>query len=91
MVLPYFIGPAIVGWQIYNWLRTAQWQSIDVSDGLKFIGIPHPTFGWPGLQKISDALLQSPLSIFVFAIYLAAFLTLMVYLEGAAKKKHAAK
>jgi hypothetical protein len=89
VVLPVLIRPAIVCRQVFNWLRTAKWQPISVSDALDFSGIPHPTFGWLGLQKMSDAILDWPLSIFAFVVWLTAFCFWLAYFDEAAKKKRA--
>jgi hypothetical protein len=89
LVLPVLIGPGIVVWQVYTWLRTAKWQPVAVSDALTLLGTPYPSFDWLGLQKITDALLDWPLSVFAFAIWLVAIVILMIFIEEAAKKKRA--
>ncbi len=89
LVLPVLIGPSIVAWQVYTWLQTAKWQPVAVSDALNFFRIPHPGFDWLGVQKIADAVLDWPLSVFAFVIWLVAIVILMIFIEEAAKKKRA--
>jgi hypothetical protein len=62
---------------------------VAVSDALNFFRIPHPGFDWLGLQKIADTVLDWPLSVFTFVIWLVAIVILMILIEEAAKKKRA--
>jgi hypothetical protein len=88
LALPVLIGPGILLWQIYNWLRTAQWRPVPVSDAPAFFEIPYPHFDWLGFQKIADAVLDWPLSIVAFAAWMAAIVFTMAFIEEMAKKKN---
>lgn len=49
----------ILGWEVYIWLREAQWPEFSVGDALAWIGIT-PSFvsieGWVGVSKIVNAI-----------------------------------
>jgi hypothetical protein len=87
LVLPIFIGPAIVVWQIFNWLQTANWKPIAVFDALTYFEIPLPRFQWLGLQKIADIVLDWPLSIVVFVLWIALIVFTIAIIEDRAKRK----
>src|SRR5229473_2548021 len=87
LAVPVLIGPGIVLWQVYTWLRTAKWPPLAVSDALTFFGIPYPSFEWLGFQKIADTVLDWPLSLFAFVLWLVTIVTLMILIEEMAKKK----
>ena len=87
LALPVLIGPGIVLWQIYTWLRTAKWRPVTVSNALTFFEIPYPRFEWLGFQKIADTVLDWPLSIVAFVLWLAAIVFAIAFIEDMAKKK----
>ncbi len=49
----------VLGWEVYLWLREAQWPELSVGDALAWIGIT-PSFvsieGWVGVSKIVNAI-----------------------------------
>src|SRR5262245_24164030 len=71
LACPVFIGPGIVVFQVIEWLRTGKWHPVPVSAGLDYLGIAHPTMSWIGAQKVIDFILDFPLSVVVFGLYIA--------------------
>jgi hypothetical protein len=87
LALPIFVGPGLVVWQIFNWLQTAKWKPIAVSDALTYFGMPLPHLRWLGLQKISDMVLDWPLSIVVFALWIALIIFTIAIVGNRAERK----
>lgn len=87
LALPILIGPGIVGWQIFNWLQTAKWKPIAASDALTYFEIPLPRFQWLGLQKIADMVLDWPLSVVAFVLWIALMIFTIAIIEDRAKRK----
>jgi hypothetical protein len=87
LALPVFIGPGIVVWQIYTWLQTAKWRPVPVSDALTLFEIPHPRFDWLGLQKIADWVLDLPLSVTAFLVWMTTIVFSIAFIEEARKKQ----
>jgi hypothetical protein len=85
--LPVLIGPGIVVWQIYTWLQTAKWRLVPVSDALIFFGIPQPRFDWLGLQKIADWVLDLPLSVTAFVVWMAIIVFGIAFVEEVRRKQ----
>jgi hypothetical protein len=69
------LGPAIVAWQAYSWLRTGIWTPIPASRMFNYFGWPIPHTSWLGLQSIIDWLFNIPASLVVF---LTSFLFIVV-------------
>lgn len=87
LALPVLVGPGIVAWQTYTWLRTAKWRPVPVADALTFLNIPYPRFDWLGLQKLTDTVLDWPLSVVAFALWFAAMVGMFVFIEDRAMKR----
>jgi hypothetical protein len=81
LALPVLFGPGIVVWQIITWLRTARWKPVPVADVLAFFDIPYPRFQWLGIQKITDSVLDLPLSVASFAVWIMVFVSALVFSE----------
>jgi hypothetical protein len=79
LMLGWILTPlAIVGWQIYGYLRHAIWQPLSVLDTLLFINVKwaeNPT-DWIGLHHVLEL---TPLSVGI--IILSAFIYLVVKLQ----------
>src|SRR5689334_8714371 len=69
-VLALLVTPAILTYQIYYWLRWGDWQSIAMSDALRWAGAGEPHFAWAGVQKISDLVMALPFSAAWFFVVL---------------------
>jgi hypothetical protein len=65
--LTFLIGPGILLWQTYVWLRYGYWQPVPVYDAFTFFGVAPPSSTWIGVQQIIDQMLDWPLSIVSFA------------------------
>jgi hypothetical protein len=87
LALPILIGPGIVVWQVFNWLQTAKWKPIAVSDTLTYFEIPLPRLQWLGLQKIADMVLDWPLSVVVFVLWIALIVFTIAIIEERSKRK----
>lgn len=57
----------IVGWQVFQWLRTGVWIPIPISEGFAYLGIDltwvYMPADWQGLAKVVQWLLEIPLAI----------------------------
>jgi hypothetical protein len=62
------IGPAILAWQGYGWLRTGIWTALPISKTFAYFEWPMPSTGWLGLQKIIDSIFDIPTSVAVFVL-----------------------
>jgi hypothetical protein len=62
------IGPAILAWQGYSWLRTGIWTVLPVSKTFQCFEWPLPSTSWLGLQKIFDWIFDIPTSLAVFVL-----------------------
>jgi hypothetical protein len=87
IALPVFIGPGIVGWQIIHWLQTAKWMPLSIADALTYFDVPLPRFNWLGFQKITDSLLDLPLSLTAFLVWILAFVCILAVIEEQRKKR----
>jgi hypothetical protein len=73
-----FIGPAILAWQTFSWLRTGIWTALPISTTCRYFELPMPTTRWLGLQKIIDWMFDIPTSFAVFALTLVISMILVV-------------
>jgi hypothetical protein len=64
------IGPAILGWQTYGWLRTGVWTALPISKTFTYFEWPVPSTSWLGLQKMLDWVFDIPTSLAAFLISL---------------------
>jgi hypothetical protein len=62
------IGPAILAWQGYSWLRTGIWTALPISKAFQYFEWPIPSTSWLGLQKIIDWIFEIPTSVAVFIL-----------------------
>jgi len=62
------IGPAILAWQGYSWLRTGVWTALPISKTVSYFEWPLPSTNWLGLQKIIDWMFDLPTSGTVFVL-----------------------
>jgi hypothetical protein len=62
------IGPAILCWQGYSWLRTGLWTALPISTTFRYFEWPIPSTNWLGLQKIIDSVFDIPTSFAVFVL-----------------------
>lgn len=75
---PFIASTAIVGFQVYIWLRSGSWPKISVLDGLKYLSnnqwLVHPT-DWTGLHSmLSDGALSAALFLIGIAmVWMADF------------------
>jgi hypothetical protein len=58
-----FIGPAILCWQGYSWLRTGIWTALPISKTFSYFEWPLPSTSWLGLQKMLDWIFDIPTSL----------------------------
>jgi len=68
----------IFGWQIYTWLRTGTWQSLEFKlfftyiDANKLLTLIYNPTDWKGIAKFAKWIIESPLAIalpiFIFFI-----------------------
>ncbi|MDO9107139.1 MAG: hypothetical protein Q7U57_19530 [Methylovulum sp.] len=67
---------AILGWQVFHWLRTSIWIPLPMSETFSYLGIDltriYMPSDWQGLAKIAQWLLDIPLAIGTPAILIAA-------------------
>ena len=70
--LTILIGPGILVWQAYVWLRYGHWQPIVIRDAFAYFDVGIPYIKWVGVQRMVDSVLEWPLSVttFVAAIFL---------------------
>jgi hypothetical protein len=66
---------AILGWQVFHWLRTSIWIPLPMYEAFSYLGIDltrvyMPT-DWQGLAKVAHWLLDVPLAIGAPAILIA--------------------
>jgi hypothetical protein len=80
-LLAMFITPGIWAYQIIYWLRSGDWFPISIADGLHWIGIREPRFAWMGVQKISDFVMDLPLSIMIFFAILGIMFAIVEWSE----------
>jgi ABC-type cobalamin transport system permease subunit len=62
------IGPAILAWQGYSWLKTGIWTALPISKTFTYFEWPMPSTNWLGLQKIIDWVFDIPTSLAVFVL-----------------------
>ncbi len=55
-------GIAVVGWQIFDWLKTGTWLPVSVGTTFEYFAIARPQTTWVGLQTVFDYLLAFPLA-----------------------------
>lgn len=54
--------PVILLYQIYGWLKTGMWESINIGSWLVWSGAQLPRVSWIGLQKLLDMFISIPLA-----------------------------
>jgi hypothetical protein len=62
------VGPAILAWQGYSWLKTGIWTALPISKTFTYFEWPIPSTSWLGLQKIIDSIFDIPTSAAVFVL-----------------------
>jgi hypothetical protein len=62
------IGPGILAWQGYSWLRTGMWTALPISKTFQYFEWPMPSSSWLGLQKIIDWVFDISTSLAVLAL-----------------------
>jgi hypothetical protein len=67
------VGPGILVWQVFRWLKDGYWTPITLENGIIWAGGSRPAFTWGGVQRISDWSMDLPLSAVVFFAVLIAF------------------
>ena len=80
-LLSMLITPGIWAYQIIYWLRSGDWFPISLADGLHGIGLGVPRFAWVGVQKISDFVMELPLSIMIFFAILGLMFVVVEWSE----------
>jgi hypothetical protein len=81
VALTLMIGPGILAWQCYEWLKTARWHPVPVADALTALDITYPVSTWAGLQKIIDAVLDLPLSVVTFVVSIVLAVAVQLFVE----------
>lgn len=76
-----FVGPAVLAWQGYSWLRTGIWTALPVSRAFIYFEWLMPSTNWVGLQKIIDWIFDIPTSLVVFVLSIA-FIALCAIVEA---------
>jgi hypothetical protein len=69
------IGPAILAWQGYSWLRTGVWTALPLSKTFNYFEWPIPSTNWLGFQKIIDWIFDIPTSM---AVLVLSFVVLVI-------------
>jgi hypothetical protein len=62
------IGPGILAWQGYSWLKTGLWTALPVSTTFRYFDWPIPSTNWLGVQKIINSIFDIPTSLAVFVL-----------------------
>lgn len=88
---PVIIGPAILVGQAVTWLRTGYWNPVPISAAFDYFDIPSPHTTWVGAQKVLDFMLDLPLSITSFLLWMAVVIFTVVKLEEERTRKARAK
>lgn len=55
-------GIGVIGYQGFLWLQNGYWSPLEFRLAWQLVGGSEPSFAWLGLQKISVAILDEPLS-----------------------------
>jgi hypothetical protein len=76
-----WVGPAILGWQGYSWLRTGVWTALPISKTFTYFEWPMPSTSWLGLQKMLDWFFDIPTSLAAFVISLLVLVLCLVAQE----------
>ena len=69
--LPFFVGPAILALQGWEWVKTGTWPTLSLSTTFLYVGRPLPKTDIIVLQKIFDFALDLPISFVAFVIWTA--------------------
>ncbi len=69
--LPMLIGPGILVWQGYSWLKTGLWTALQISTTFRYFEWPVPSTNGLGVQKIIDWVFDIPTSLAVFVLSFA--------------------
>jgi hypothetical protein len=64
------IGPVILAWQGYSWLKTGVWTALPISKTFSYFEWPVPSTSWLGFQKMLDWVFDIPTSLAVFVVSL---------------------
>jgi hypothetical protein len=75
------VGPAILAWQGYSWLKAGFWTALPLSKVFAYFGWPMPSTDWLGAQKILDSFFDLPVSGVVFVLSIV-FFALCVWAEA---------
>jgi len=78
---PIFFGPAVLCWQVFQWLKTGEWYPVPVSKILDWNQLRYPDLEWRGLQKIVDYLFGLPLSFVSFIAAVGIFATVLAIID----------
>ncbi len=77
--------PAILGWQIFHWLRTGVWIPLRMYEAFSYFGIDlthiYTPSNWQGLAKIAQWLLDFPLVIGTPTILITAAYTWQTFVS----------
>jgi ABC-type xylose transport system permease subunit len=57
------IGPGMLAWQGYTWLKTGVWTALPISKTFQYFDWPIPSTSWLGLQKMLDWAFDTPTSL----------------------------
>jgi hypothetical protein len=72
------VGPAILVWQGFQWLKDGYWTALPLSKAVVYFGWPLPQVNWKGLQKIIDSFLDLPASVVVFVLTFVLVIALAI-------------
>jgi hypothetical protein len=82
LAVPVFIGPGIVVWQLFEWLKTGAWHPVPVTAAFDFFKVGHPVTNWAGVQKMIEWGLDLPLSVVTFLAAMTVLVLVVGYADG---------
>jgi hypothetical protein len=87
LVLPAFIGPGIFAWQCFVWLRYGYWHPVPVAAAFQNLDISYPRTEWAGVRKMIDWVLELPLSLTAWLLWVGVFASVIAFIDAHNRRK----
>jgi hypothetical protein len=84
---PVFIGPGVLAWQLFDWLKSGSWTPMPVTKGFAYLDLDLPSTDWLGFQKMIDWVMGLPLSVASFLVWMTVIVLVIGFFDGMETRK----